>query len=92
MRFLRPPEATEAGHILAKLRNPKIAALRSSSRVALCKRPLRVAMVEVAFCFAGACFSRMLNISANEMHSFKVSQLRRNASLANLRHAAHNCQ
>ena len=62
MRFLRPPEATDAGYNLAKLLSPSIAARRSSSNVALCKRPLKVAIVEEAFCFAGACDSRIRSI------------------------------
>lgn len=40
-----------------------MAARRSSRRVALCKRPLRVFMVVVAFCFAGACDSNMRNMT-----------------------------
>lgn len=40
-----------------------MAARRSSRSVALCKRPLRVFMVVVAFCFAGACDSNMRNMT-----------------------------
>ena len=68
IRLLRPPDATEAGYTLAKLRSPRIAALRSSRSVALCSRPLKVTMVDVAFCLAGACFSRMLNIFVTWRH------------------------
>ena len=54
IRFLNAPEATEAGYNFAKLLKPKMAALRSSTSVALCSRALRVFIVSVAFCFAGA--------------------------------------
>lgn len=40
-----------------------MAARRSSRSVALCKRPLRVFIVVVAFCFAGACDSNMRNMA-----------------------------
>lgn len=63
IRFLKAPEATDAGYSFAKLLKPNMAARRSSRSVALCKRPLRVLMVLVAFCFAGACDSRMRNIA-----------------------------
>lgn len=62
MRFLRAPDATDAGYSFAKLLSPSIAALRSSNKVALCRRPLSVEMVFSAFCFAGACDSSNLNI------------------------------
>lgn len=69
IRFLRAPDATEAGYTFAKLLNPNIAALRSSSNVALCRRPLSVEIVLVAFCFAGACDSSSLNIILRLEHS-----------------------
>ena len=48
MSSRKDPLATEAGYCLAKLRRPRIAARRSSSNVADCKRPHRVSMVAVA--------------------------------------------
>lgn len=63
IKFLKAPEATDAGNNFAKLLNPSIAALLSSKRVALCKRPLRVLMVVVAFCFAGAWDSSIRNMA-----------------------------
>lgn len=42
------PLATDAGYCFAKLRRPSMAARRSSSRVADCKRPQRVSIVAVA--------------------------------------------
>ena len=54
MRLRRAPDATDAGYNFAKLLNPKIAALRSSNSVALCRRVLRTLIVSSAFCFAGA--------------------------------------
>ena len=69
MRLLKAPEATEAGCSFAKLLNPSIAALRSSNNVALCRRPLSVEIVFVAFCFAGACDSRSLNIVMSYWHA-----------------------
>ena len=62
MRVRSEPDATEAGYTLAKLRRPRIATLRSSNSVALCKRPLRVAIVSSAVCLAGACDSSMRNM------------------------------
>lgn len=56
------PDATDAGYPLAKLRRPRIAALRSSRSVALCSRPHSVAIVSVAVCFAGAWDSSIRNI------------------------------
>jgi hypothetical protein len=50
----RAPEATEAGYSLAKLRRPRMAARRSSRRVALANRLLRVLIVSVAVCLGGA--------------------------------------
>lgn len=69
MRLLRAPDDTEAGYTFAKLLNPSIAALRSSKSVALWRRPLRVEIVVVAFCFAGACDSSMRNIVLWGLHS-----------------------
>lgn len=63
IKFFKAPEATDAGYNFAKLLNPSIAALLSSKSVALCKRPLRVLMVVVAFCFAGAWDSSMRNMA-----------------------------
>jgi hypothetical protein len=57
MRPRRAPDATEAGYSLAKLRRPRIAARRSSTREALAKRLLSVSIVPVAVCLAGACDS-----------------------------------
>lgn len=57
------PEATEAGYSLAKLRRPRMAARRSSRRVALWRRLQRVLMVSVAVCLAGACASSMRNMA-----------------------------
>ena len=54
MRFLKAPDATDAGYSFAKLLKPNIDALLSSSSVALCNRPLKVDIVSSAFCFAGA--------------------------------------
>ena len=62
MRVRKAPDATDAGYNLAKLLSPNIAALRSSSRVALCSRPLKVAIVSSAVCLAGACDSSMRNM------------------------------
>lgn len=62
MRLLKAPDATEAGYTFAKLLRPSMAALLSSNNVALCKRPLSVEMVLVAFCFAGAWDSSNLNM------------------------------
>jgi hypothetical protein len=50
----RAPDATEAGYSLAKLRRPSMAARRSSRRVALASRLLRVLIVSVAVCLGGA--------------------------------------
>jgi len=58
IRARRDLEATEAGYCFAKLRRPSMAARRSSNRVALKRRLLKVLMVSVAFCFAGDCVSR----------------------------------
>lgn len=73
MSPLRAPEATEAGYVFAKLLSPRIAARRSSSSVALCRRLLRVLMVSVAVCLAGACDSRMRNIVLQVSHILEVS-------------------
>lgn len=59
----RAPDATDAGYIFAKLLSPCIAALRSSSSVALCNLPIKVLIVSVAVCLAGACDSRIRNIA-----------------------------
>lgn len=48
------PDATEAGYSFAKLRRPRMAARRSSRRVALVRRPLSVLIVSVAVCLGGA--------------------------------------
>ncbi|PSN73360.1 hypothetical protein BS50DRAFT_185593 [Corynespora cassiicola Philippines] len=58
----RAPEATDAGYSLAKLRRPRMAARRSSNKVALARRLLRVLMVSVAVCLAGAWASSMRNM------------------------------
>ena len=58
----RAPEATEAGYSLAKLRRPSMAARRSSRRVALARRLLRVLMVSVAVCLAGACIRSIVGL------------------------------
>jgi hypothetical protein len=63
IRPRREPDATEAGYSLAKLRKPRMAARRSSSNVALLRRLLRVEMVSVAVCLAGAWASSIRNIS-----------------------------
>jgi hypothetical protein len=60
----RAPDATEAGYSLAKLRRPRMAARRSSRRVALASRPDRVLIVSVAVCLAGACASSIRIILA----------------------------
>lgn len=67
MRLRRDPDATDAGYSLAKLRRPRMAALRSSRSVALCKRPLNVAMVSAAVCLAGAWDSSIRNIAMVEV-------------------------
>ena len=75
IRLRNPPEATEAGHCFAKLLSPKIAARLSSRSVALCNLPHNVVIVAVAFCFAGACASRIRNILFSFAHPFNVTRL-----------------
>jgi hypothetical protein len=75
MRPRRAPDATEAGYSLAKLRSPRMAARRSSRRVALARRLLRVLMVSVAVCLGGAWASstRIILGNVGRVHESMVS-------------------